>query len=87
MHWYATFHGVPFGFDSYQFQSLEAACKQMEIQIERPLHRAATDARMTAKLILKMAEIAERELPSWRWELINGREKTSGLGNKNPSCS
>jgi len=50
----------PFGYDDYRYQSLEDACRQLEVPIEEPLHHATTDARLTAKLILKLAEIAER---------------------------
>jgi DNA polymerase III epsilon subunit-like protein len=62
MHWYAIYYGKPFGYDGYEYQSLEDACQQMEIPVEEPLHRAATDARLTAKLLLKLAEIAKCEL-------------------------
>lgn len=62
MQWYAMYHGKPFGYDGYEYQSLESACQQLEIPIEGPLHRATTDARLTAKLLLKLAAIAEREL-------------------------
>lgn len=48
MEWYAIYHGKPFGYDGYEYQSLENACLQLEIPIEGPLHRAATDARLTA---------------------------------------
>ena len=67
MQWYAVYHGKPFGFDGYKYQSLEDACVQMEIPIETPLHCAATDARLTAKLLLKLTEIAERDIPHRLW--------------------
>ena len=63
MEWYAIFYGVPYSYDGYRYQSLEDACKQLEIPTEEPLHSAATDAKLTAKLIIKLAEIAQRDLP------------------------
>jgi len=63
MQWYAIYHGEPFGYDGYKYQSLEEACRQMEIPIEEPLHRAATDAKLTAQLLIKLAEIAKRDIP------------------------
>jgi DNA polymerase III subunit epsilon len=74
MHWYAIYHGEPLGYDSYRYQSLENACQQMQIPIEGPLHRAATDACLTAKLLLKLAEIGEEETSSKAGRVQDGSE-------------
>lgn len=63
MQWYAVYHGELFGYDGYKYQSLEDACQQMEVPIEGRLHCAATDAKLTAKLLIKLAEIAQRDIP------------------------
>jgi DNA polymerase III epsilon subunit-like protein len=62
MRQYATYYGETGYYDNYKWQSLDRACGQLKLKIEGKPHSAASDALMTAKIVLRLAEIAEAEL-------------------------
>lgn len=60
---YAAVHGEE-KWNGYRWQKLEVACQTLGIEVDGTLHTSAVDARLTAQLVLKMAEMAEQEVPA-----------------------
>lgn len=64
MDWFAVIYGAWHSyFKSYTWQKLETACSYFDIQQDHA-HSAASDARATAMLVHKLAELAGEELPT-----------------------
>jgi len=63
MEWFAVIYGAKHEyFKTYTWQKLETACFYFDIQGEKA-HDAASDAKATALLVKKLAELAQEELP------------------------
>ncbi|GHO64374.1 hypothetical protein KSC_032660 [Ktedonobacter sp. SOSP1-52] len=62
MNWYAVVHGEPRGFADYRSQSLHTACQCLGISLPQGghLHSAATDALLTAHVMLRLADLHRR---------------------------
>lgn len=59
---YAAYEGTEGYYGDYKWWKLAMACQHMGIKVENA-HTAAGDALMTAKIVIKLAEIARKELP------------------------